>query len=136
MKNTYTKSLILALLSLLPVKASAYLYYKNYDAYVDGIYYKLSGNEAKVTYEEDYVMPCYSGSVVIPSTITYEGQTYRVTAIDQEAFYHCTDLTSITFGDNVTSIGWRAFSGCTGLTSITIPENVTYTDQEAFSDCI
>ena len=132
MKKTF---LLFVLAALLPMGANAYLYYKNYDAYVDGIYYKLSGDEAKVTYEEDYVIPCYSGSVVIPSTITYEGQTYRVTAIDQEAFYHCTDLTSVTFGDNVTSIGWRAFSGCTGLTSITIPENVTYTGGEAFYEC-
>ncbi len=132
MKKTF---LLFVLAALLPMGANAYLYYKNYDAYVDGIYYKLSGDEAKVTYEEDYVIPCYSGSVVIPSTITYEGKTYRVTAIDQEAFWHCDDLTSVTIGDNVTSIGWRAFAKCKALTSITIPENVTYTDQEAFYEC-
>ena len=132
MKKTF---LLFVLAALLPMGANAYLYYKNYDAYVDGIYYKLSGDEAKVTYEEDYVMPCYSGSVVIPSTITYEGQTYRVTAIDQEAFYHCTDLTSVTFGDNVTSIGWRAFSGCTGLTSLVISEGVKSIGYSAFSAC-
>ena len=71
MKKTF---LLFVLAALLPMGANAYLYYKNYDAYVDGIYYKLSGDEAKVTYEEDYVIPCYSGSVVIPSTITYEGK--------------------------------------------------------------
>ena len=132
MKKTF---LLFVLAALLPMGANAYLYYKNYDAYVDGIYYKLSGDEAKVTYEEDYVIPCYSGSVVIPSTITYEGKTYRVTAIDQEAFWHCDDLTSVTIGDNVTSIGWRAFAICNALTSITIPENVTFTGEEAFYNC-
>lgn len=135
MKTMKKIILLFFLATLLPVVASAYQYYKAYDAYVDGIYYKLSGDEAKVTYEEDYVFPCYSGSVVIPSTITFEGKTYRVSAIDQEAFYQCTDLTSVTIGENVTSIGYRAFFHCTGLTSITIPENVTYTGGEAFYEC-
>lgn len=42
-----------------------------------------------------------------------------LTEIQNEAFYQCTNLTSVTLG-NITSIGNTAFYGCSGLTSITI----------------
>ena len=44
----------------------------------------------------------YTGDVVIPSKVTYEGVEY-----------------------DVTSIGNRAFSACFNLTNVTIPESVT-----------
>ena len=55
--------------------------------------------------------------------------------IGNEAFYNCTDLTSITIPDSVTSIGGGAFSGCSGLAFITIPESVRSIGGAAFSDC-
>lgn len=38
------------------------------------------------------------------------------------AFYNCSGLTSITFGNSVRSIGDDAFSGCSGLTSVCITD--------------
>ena len=60
-----------------------------------------------------------------------------VTSIGDQAFYGCTSLASVTFGENsqLTSIGGQAFFRCTSLTSITIPDSVTSIDYHAFCDC-
>lgn len=58
-----------------------------------------------------------------------------VTSINQEAFSDCSGLTSITIPEGVISIGYRAFGRCRGLTSITIPNNVTTIEAYAFLGC-
>ena len=69
-----------------------------------------------------------TGGLVIANTIT---------EIKAAAFYGCTGLTSVTFGENsqLTTIGSSAFYGCTGLTSITIPDSVTAIGSNAFYNC-
>ena len=62
----------------------------------------------------------YSGNVVIPSSVVYNGNTYPVTSIGGSAFSECSGLTSVTIPNSVTSIGNYAFSGCSGLTSIIV----------------
>ena len=111
------------------------------DFEVNGIYYKIltdKTNEVEVTYRGsnfyDYTNE-YSGSVTIPSTVTYNGTTYSVTSIGYAAFADCSSLTSITIPNSVTSIGDYAFYGCSGLTSITIPNSVTSIGYSAFSSC-
>lgn len=64
----------------------------------------------------------YSGSVVIPGSIEYEGETYNVTEIGDNAFYMCKNLTSLTIPTNVTSIGLDAFLGCSNLLSVHISD--------------
>ena len=76
-----------------------------------------------------------SGSVVIPSTVTYNGTTYSVTSIGSGAFFYCSGLTSVTIPNSVTSIGGSAFSYCSGLTSVTIPNSVTSIGGSAFLSC-
>ncbi len=112
-----------------------------YDAKIDGIYYNFSGDEATVTYQtyqpgsERPWLSDYSGSVVIPSSVTYNGKTYRVTSIGEYAFFGGRDLTSITIPESVTSIGNVAFYGCSSLNSITIPNSVTDIYDGAFEGC-
>ena len=77
----------------------------------------------------------YSGDVVIPGQVTYNGKTYSVTSIGISAFYNCNSLTSVTIPNSVTSIGYSAFEGCNSLTSVTIPNGVTRIDEDTFSDC-
>jgi len=56
-------------------------------------------------------------------------------SIPNNAFYGCTNLTSIIIPDTVSSIGQSAFYGCTSLPSITIPNTVTSIGQSTFSGC-
>ena len=58
-----------------------------------------------------------------------------VTLIDDNAFYGCTGLTSVTIPNTVTYIGNGAFEGCSGLTSVTIGNSVTTIGNGAFSEC-
>ena len=95
--------LIFVLMLLLPLIASAY------DAYIDGIYYDFSGNEATVTYNDNYR---YTGTIIIPESVTYKGKSYSVTSIGDDAFYRCSSITSVTIPNSVTSIGDGVFSNC------------------------
>jgi len=77
----------------------------------------------------------YSGNIVIPESVIYEGKTYNVTSIGNKAFNQCRKLTSITIGNSVINIGEAAFYHCDGINSITIPNSVTNIGERAFREC-
>ena len=92
--------------------------------------------ELFVSYQgDDYHSAVYKGSVVIPESVIYNGETYPVTGIGNMAFSDCSDLTSVTIPESVTSIGSDAFQKCSALTAITIPESVTSIGGGAFFAC-
>ena len=76
----------------------------------------------------------YSGDLVIPQCVTYNGVTYSVTSIGAHAFSDCSGLTSVEIPNSVTSIGEYAFLGC-GLTTVEIPSNVTNIAWGTFQGC-
>ncbi|MDR1591419.1 MAG: leucine-rich repeat protein, partial [Prevotellaceae bacterium] len=83
------------------------------------IFYNITSYGEPMTAEVMYETTAYnsySGAVVIPATVTNEGNTYIVAAIGASAFKGCTGLTSVTLPNILSSIGADAFSDCTGLT--------------------
>lgn len=132
-----------------------------HDFVVDGIFYKIRGNEATVTFGgltySEYPNE-YSGTVVIPESVTYNGVNYPVTSIDsytfrgcsrldsvtipnsvitigESAFIHLSGLSSVIIGNSVKTICRAAFYGCSGLTTIHIPNSLTSIGQDAFGHC-
>ena len=74
-------------------------------------------------------------NVFLSETIEYEGNSYTLTYIGDEAFRDCSSLTSVTIPKGVTSIGEDAFLDCSALTSVTIPNSVTSIGGSAFAGC-
>lgn len=81
------------------------------------LYYYINqgSNSVTVTYPgwnsydpyDGYPVP--TGALAIPSTVTYNGQTYSVSSIGERAFYNCGGLVSVTIPNSVSSIGNNAF---------------------------
>ena len=131
----HLKSLFTALLLLCATVVSAH------DFEVNGIYYNILSENNKtvvVTFKGSSSYGYsneYTGSVVIPESVTYNSSTYNITYIGGSAFDECTGLTSIVIPNSVTRIGSWAFYGCTGLRSVTIGNSVTTIDNYAFDGC-
>lgn len=64
----------------------------------------------------------YSGVVSIPSSVIYNGVTYTVASIGDEAFSGCSSLNSVSIPPSVSEIGNDAFSGCEGLSEVHISD--------------
>ncbi|MGN0601346.1 MAG: leucine-rich repeat domain-containing protein [Oscillospiraceae bacterium] len=80
-----------------------------------------AGEGQEVLYNTDGRM--YTRSIVIPDDVT---------SIGGQAYYKCTEVSSVTIGSGVTTINNNAFQGCNSLTEIYIPEGVTTIKQNAF----
>ena len=127
MKQLHLSIFMTMLMSFLSItKASAY------DFEVDGIYYVYNSNDnsAHVTSGETK----YKGSVTIPSDVTYNGRTLKVTEIGSYAFSGCDEMTSITIPSSIKEIRSYVFQGCSKLTSIRIPNNVKTIGRDVFNN--
>lgn len=76
-----------------------------------------------------------SGSVTIPSQISYKGKMYDVMTISRNAFNDCSSITSINIASGIQYIGEYAFKNCTGLTSFKKPGTLSKLGDGAFYNC-
>ena len=104
------------------------------------IYYVWTNNnsELAVSYRgsssSDYSNE-YTGNVVIPKYVKYNGITYPVTSIGRYAFHSCSGLISVIIPNSIKTIGGFSFCCCSSLTSIIIPNGVTSIGDEVFWGC-
>ena len=83
-----------------------------------GFAYSISNNEVTITALDMLT----KGDITIPDTIN----GYPVTSIDEDAFYDCVYITSITIPASVKSIGKDAFYNCRNLKSVYITDMVSW----------
>ena len=140
------KTLVIIIVVLFPFE----LFSASYS--INGINYNFAGNEATVV-SHGYGYS-YSGDIIIPETVDYNGNTYTVTrignsafststitnivmpntitAIMNDAFYNCDNLSEVVLPVSLLSIGEEAFWGCDNLKSIVFPSSITYIGKWAF----
>ena len=59
----------------------------------DGLYYRLTDGEAAVVEtQKNHDLNPYSGDIIIPEEIQVDGKAYRVTQIEDQAFYRYNSL--------------------------------------------
>ena len=128
MKHNYFKHLFTALLLLCTTVSSA----QNFE--INGIRYIVTdaiNNLVDVSSRSE----TYTGCIVIPETVTYEGKTYSVTGIGWGAFSGCNELKSVVIPNSVTVIGMFAFHRSNNLESVIIGNGVTTIKGDAFREC-
>ena len=123
---------------------------------INGINYDLS-ESAKIAVAVPGKEP-YSGDIVIPATVEYNGIEYVVNAMQPAAFAGCQDLTSVVIdasidyltdslfkdcsslksvklNDGIVKIGHYVFYGCSALEAIDIPQGVASIGESLFREC-
>lgn len=103
------------------------------------LYYTITSDTAPYTVKVDAPEHGYgtdiSDSISFPSTVTYEGVNYTVTAIGISAFYRCRNITAITLPNTIKTIGAHAFYQCSGITSAVLPNSLDSILNHAFYQC-
>ncbi|MDR1592158.1 MAG: leucine-rich repeat protein [Prevotellaceae bacterium] len=122
-KSFYSFALVATLLCLCSANRAEAYDFAAYNGQAQ-IYYNITSAvepfKVEVTYATEVTYNDYSGTVVIPDTVTNLGVTYVVTAIGEWAFAECSGLNSVTIPNSVTWIGSAAFRSCSGLTGIDV----------------
>ncbi len=86
---------------------------------INGIFYELYGNRAKVSHG------IYAGDLIIPSQVAYDSKIYIVTKIGTHAFDGSYELTSLTLPNTIDTIEHQAFQNMS-LDTLVIPSSVKY----------
>lgn len=87
-----------------------------------GIVYSLTGHHHEVAVDQNIIdsLNAYEGIYIIPSTVNYDGENYRVVAIAEGAFAH-SKVTEVVIPNSVSRIEENAFAFATDLSDVTLP---------------
>ena len=113
---------------------------------INGIYYRFdsSKKEAEVTNGpnsdvsifDNTSLTYYMNTVTVPQSVTYNGVTYKVTSIGENAFAVNRRLKKVNLPESLLSIHSSAFTCCDDMQSIYIPKSVEDIEYNAFYGCI
>lgn len=105
----------------------------------EGVVYKASGN--KLTAQKATVKPengdapgNYSGDIVVPYNVQYNGKDYVVTSV--AAVFKGEPITSIEIAPGVTTFSRGVFQDCVELTRVVLPSDLTTLAQDMFNGCV
>jgi carbon monoxide dehydrogenase subunit G len=86
---------------------------------LNGLNYSVipNTNNVKVTGK----LSTYTGAIVIPESASYQGKSYSVKVIDDDAFNSCIDITSVSFPNTLSDVYEGAFYGCDNIETVYIP---------------
>ena len=74
-------------------------------------------------------------NITIPSAVSISGKAYKVTSIQEKAFYKNEDIVSVAIGNNVTYVGRYAFYQCPNLENVKFGKRVSIISTCAFTQC-
>gem|GEM_PF-7030139 len=97
-----------------------------------GTEYKVSGDGSATI---SGIVATNKKDIKIPDTITVNGVTYKITAIEENAFAKAKKLTTVTIPSSVKTIGAGAFKNCKKLKEVKLPSSVTTIGKKAFKNC-
>ena len=92
---------------------------------VNGISYIVTST-SELTVSVNSKRPKYSGDVIIPETVTYNGKEFTVTGIDFGAFVDCGDLKSVSIPKTIINIDKQLFNNTMALAKIIVAEDNPY----------
>ena len=119
------KTLFVFLLMLLPMLAQADM------VEIDGISYFIVGGEASVQKKTGG----YSGDIVVPATISYQGKDYPVTEVLSYAFSGSDNLKSVVLPEGITKIADDVFFAAHNLETVQMPSTITKWGDSVFAGC-
>ncbi len=127
MNKLYTLAMAAALLASAPSAMA-------YDFASGGLYYNvLSETDGTIEITQSG-SGTYSGDIIVPDVVTYNGKTYKVTRIGDSAFKQ-SDITSLRCGNNMTQLGAWSLSGCSQLKTLYVSKSVANIEADAAGGC-
>jgi len=99
----------------------------------DGITYIV--NESDRTLSVSGASDEKGSRIIIPGTVTVNGEPLEVVTIDINAFKDNMNVTKVDIGKNVTTIGESAFEGCENLVNVKLPSSITEISENSFNGC-
>ena len=107
-----------------------------YDFEVDGICYRITSNNTVamscITPDDEYGGYYETYDIVVPEKVNYNGITYTVTSIGGDDTEGIGPVKSISLPNTIIIIEDNAFFNCIDMESITIPNSVTTIGSEVF----
>lgn len=105
-----------------------------YSASTEGLKFKITSVE-DMTVSVIGLEEGVGGAIYIPAYVSIAGQRYKVTEIEDNAFYANHDVISAVISDSVVRIGKSAFISCVNMTELILGANVEIIDNNALLGC-